>query len=227
MKEKIANSIRNVALVGPYSSGKTSLLESLLFVTGKINRKGNIKEQNTVGDSSPEAREHQMSVEISLARTEYQDIEIQFVDCPGSVEFLQETYNALIGVGAAVVVCEPVVEKVLTLAPLFKFLDDWEIPHIVFINKIDRANNHYQEILQALKQVSSRPLVPLQYPILQGRELVGYIDLVTEQAYHYHPGSLADPIPLPQDWQAEENQAHGEMLETLADFDDHLLEEIL
>ena len=110
MKQKIANSIRNVALVGPYSSGKTSLLESLLFVTGKINRKGNIKEQNTVGDSSPEAREHQMSVEISLARTEYQDIEIQFVDCPGSVEFLQETYNALIGVGAAVVVCEPVVD---------------------------------------------------------------------------------------------------------------------
>jgi elongation factor G len=106
-------------------------------------------------------------------------------------------------------------------------LDDWEIPHIVFINKIDRANNHYQEILQALKQVSSRPLVPLQYPILQGRELVGYIDLVTEQAYHYHPGSPADPIRLPQDLQAEEKQAHGEMLETLADFDDHLLEEIL
>ncbi|TVQ44858.1 MAG: elongation factor G [Gloeocapsa sp. DLM2.Bin57] len=228
MKEKMAiNSVRNVALVGPYSSGKTSLLESLLFVTGKINRKGSIKEGNTVGDSSPEAREHQMSVEISLAKTEYQDIDLQFIDCPGSVEFLQETYNALIGVGAAVVVCEPVVEKVLTLAPLFKFLDDWEIPHIVFINKIDRANNHYQEILQALKEVSSRPLVPLQYPIHQGRDLVGYIDLVTEQAYHYHPGSLADRVSLPEELRAEEKQAHAQMLETIADFDDHLLEELL
>lgn len=228
MKEKMAiNSVRNVALVGPYSSGKTSLLESLLFVTGKINRKGSIKEGNTVGDSSPEAREHQMSVEISLAKTQYQDIDLQFIDCPGSVEFLQETYNALIGVGAAVVVCEPVVEKVLTLAPLFKFLDDWEIPHIVFINKIDRANNHYQEILQALKEVSSRPLVPLQYPIHQGRDLIGYIDLVTEQAYHYHPGSLADQVPLPEELRAEEKQAHAQMLETIADFDDHLLEELL
>ncbi|ELR96806.1 elongation factor G [Gloeocapsa sp. PCC 73106] len=227
MKQKAAVNIRNVALVGPYSSGKTTLLESLLFVTGKLNRKGTVKEGNTVGDSSPEAREHQMSVEISLAKTKYQDIELQFLDCPGSVEFLQETYNALIGVGAAVIVCEPIVEKVLTLAPLFKFLDDWEIPHLVFINKMERANNHYSEILQALKQVSSRPLVPLQYPICQEHDLLGYIDLITEQAYHYHPGSSADPVPLSENLRAEEKQAHAEMLETLADFDDHLLEELL
>lgn len=227
MKQTATNNIRNIALVGPYSSGKTTLLESLLFVTGKLNRKGSIKDGNTVGDNNPEARDHQMSVEISLAKTQHQDIDLQFLDCPGSIEFLQETYNALIGVGAAVVVCEPIVEKVLTLAPLFKFLDDWEIPHLVFINKMDRANNHYSEILQALKQVSSRPLVPLQYPIYQGRELAGYIDLVSEQAYQYHSGSMADPIPLPESLQAEEQQAHTEMLESLADFDDHLLEELL
>lgn len=227
MQEKVVENVRNVALVGPYSSGKTTLLESLLFVTDRLTRKGSIKERNTLGDSSPEAREHQMSVEISLGDTVYQDTKLQFIDCPGSVEFIQETDNALVGAGAAIVVCEPVVEKVLTLAPLFKFLDDWEIPHIVFINKMDRASADYRDILTALKQVSSRPLVPQQYPIQKGREIIGYIDLITEQAYHYHSGSAADPVPIPPELAEAEKQARATMLESLADFDDHLLEELL
>ena len=222
----ITNS-RNVAIVGPYSSGKTSLLESILFVSGAITRKGSIKEGNTVADSSPEARDRSMSVEVSVASTNYQDIDFTFLDCPGSVELLGETYNALVGAGAAIVVCEPVISKVLTLAPLLKFLDDWEIPHLVFINKIDRNSHGYMEILQALKEVSSRPLVPQQYPIRQKGTCIGYIDLITEQAYHYHSGSAADPVPLPEHLAEEEAAARMEMLETLADFDDHLLEELI
>ncbi|MDJ0690266.1 MAG: elongation factor G [Xenococcaceae cyanobacterium MO_188.B32] len=223
---KVENT-RNVAIVGPYSSGKTTLLESLLFVTGAITRKGNIKDGNTVGDSSIEARDRSMSVEVSVADTKYEDIQLTFMDCPGSIEFAQETYNALVGAGAAIVVCEPVISRVLTLAPLFKFLDDWEIPHLVFINKMDRAQDSYMDILHALKEVSSRPLVPQQYPIRQKYDCIGYIDLVSEQAYQYHRGSPADPVPLPESLAEEEHFARTEMLETLADFDDHLLEELI
>lgn len=218
---------RNVAIVGPYSSGKTTLLESILYVTKAITRKGNIKDGNTVSDSSSEARDRSMSVEVSVASTNYQDIDFTFLDCPGSVEFTQETYNALVGAGAAIVVCEPVIDRVLTLAPLFKFLDDWEIPHLVFINKINRSSYGYMEILQALKSVSSRPLVPQQYPIKQKDRYLGYIDLVTEQAFHYHPGHPPDPVPLPKHLAEAEAAARMEMLETLADFDDHLLEELI
>ncbi|MFB2936188.1 elongation factor G [Aerosakkonemataceae cyanobacterium BLCC-F154] len=227
MSEKVVSNCRNVAIVGPYLSGKTSLLESLLFVTGAISRKGSIKDKNTVGDSAAEARDRQMSVEVSVANTQYEDINFTFLDCPGSVEFAQETYNALIGVDAAVVVCEPVCDRVLTLAPLFKFLDDWEIPHLVFINKMDRANNNFMDVLHALKAVSSRPLVPHQYPIGQGEDLIGFIDLVTEQAYHYHSGAAADPVPFPAELKEQEHAAREEMLEELANFDDHLLEELL
>lgn len=227
MNEKVASNCRNVAIVGPYLSGKTSLLESLLFVTGTISRKGSIKDKNTVGDSSAEARDRQMSVEVSVANTEYEDINFTFLDCPGSVEFAQETLNALIGVDAAIVVCEPVCDRVLTLAPLFKFLDDWEIPHLVFVNKMDRANNNFMDVLHALKAVSSRPLVPHQYPIGQGEDLLGFIDLVTEQAYHYHPGAAADPVAFPEELKEQEHAARAEMLEELANFDDHLLEELL
>ncbi|HIK04113.1 MAG TPA: elongation factor G [Trichormus sp. M33_DOE_039] len=227
MSEKVISGSRNVAIVGPYLSGKTTLLESLLFVTGAISRKGSVKDGNTIGDSAGEARDRRMSVEISAASAEYNNTRFTFIDCPGSVEFAQETHNALIGVDAAIVVCEPIRDRVLTLAPLFKFLDDWEIPHLVFVNKMDRANIHVLETLHALKAVSSRPLVAHQYPIMQGEELTGFIDMVSEQAYQYHPGAPADPIPFPEHLKAEEHTARAEMLEALANFDDHLLEELL
>jgi elongation factor G len=227
MNEKVKSGSRNVAIVGPYLSGKTTLLESLLFVTGAISRKGSVKDSNTVGDSAAESRDRHMSVEVSAASTEYNGIRFTFIDCPGSVEFAQETYNALMGVDAAIVVCEPIRDRVLTLAPLFKFLDDWEIPHLVFVNKMDRANIHVLETLHALKAVSSRPLVAHQYPIMNGEQLTGFIDMVSEQAYQYHPGAPADPIPFPESLKEEEHTARAEMLEALANFDDHLLEELL
>lgn len=225
-KNGITNT-RNVAIVGPYSSGKTTLLESILLVTGAISRKGTIKDGNTVGDGSTEARDRSSSVELSVAHSQHQEINFTFLDCPGSIEFVQETYNTLVGAGVAVVVCEPEIAKVLTLAPLFKFLDDWSIPHIIFINKIDRSCYGYLEILHALQEVSSRPLVPQQYPILQDHNCIGYIDLITEQAYHYHPDSPADPVAFPEQLQKLEKAARTEMLETLADFDDRLLEKLI
>lgn len=227
MKENVLSGTRNVAIVGPYLSGKTTVLESLLSVTGAITRKGSVQDRNTVGDAAPEARDRQMSVEVNAASTEYGGVRFTFLDCPGSVEFAQETLNVLIGVDAAIVVCEAVSDRVLTLAPLFKFLDDWEIPHLVFINKMDRADVDFNEVLQALNKVSSRPLVAHQYPIGTGEKLVGFIDLVTEQAYHYHPGAPADPVPLPEELRNQEKAARNEMLETLSNFDDHLLEELL
>jgi elongation factor G len=227
MNEKVKSGSRNVAIVGPYLSGKTTLMESLLFVTGAITRKGSVKDGNTVGDSAAESRDRHMSVEVSAASTEYNGTRFTFIDCPGSVEFAQETYNALMGVDAAIVVCEPITDRVLTLAPLFKFLDDWEIPHLVFVNKMDRANINVLNTLHALKAVSSRPLVAHQYPIIQGEQLIGFIDLVSEQAYKYHAGGPADPIPFPEELKQEEHIARAEMLEALANFDDHLLEELL
>ncbi|MBE9191582.1 elongation factor G [Gloeocapsopsis crepidinum LEGE 06123] len=234
MNEKGKMGLHNVAIVGPYLSGKTTLLESLLFVTGAISRKGSMRDGNTVGDSATEARDRHMSVEVNAASTEYNGVRFNFIDCPGSVEFAQETYNALMGVDAAIVVCEPTndnsnesKQRLLTLAPIFKFLDDWEIPHLVFVNKMDKGNSNFMEMLHALKSISSRPIVPHQYPITQGEQITGFIDLVSEQAYQYHSGAACDPIPFPEAFKEQEQAARAEMLEELANFDDHLLEELL
>ena len=218
---------RCVALVGPYLSGKTTLHESMLHVTGAVHRKGTIKEGTTVGDGSAEARARQMSVEISAAACEFLGDKWTILDCPGSIEFAQETRNALMAVDAAVVVCEPAVDKALTLAPILRFLDQHSIPHMLFINKMDNASHRAADVLAALQAVSERPLVLRQVPIRDGDAITGYVDLVSERAYNYRPDHASDRVPIPASVQEREKQARAQMLESLADFDDTLLEKLL
>ncbi len=234
MSEQISALVRNIAIVGPYLTGKTTLLESLLYVTGSISRKGKVTEKNTVGDSSPEARDRAMGVEVNLAHLSYENVRFNFLDCPGSVEFIGETHQALMGVDAAIVVCEPVIERINTLAPLCQFLDNWQIPHVVFINKMDRACSEaschapsFLAFVAALQKISSRPLVPQQYPLSLGEQIIGFVDLITEQAYQYAPKNPPQPISLDPDTTAAEHHLREQMLEALSQFDDHLLEELL
>jgi elongation factor G len=218
---------RCAALVGTYLSGKTTLLESLLFAAGAVTRKGSVREGNSVGDSAAEARARKMTVETNAASAEYLDERWTLLDCPGSVELTQETQNALIAADAAVVVCEPEVAKALTLAPLFKFLDDRKIPHLLFINKMDVAAHRVREVLQALQGVSSRPLVLRQVPIRDGDNITGFVDLVSERAYRYKPGEDSELIQMPETARDREQSARTQMLESLADFDDELLTQLL
>jgi elongation factor G len=227
MPQKQPSGPRCAALVGPYLSGKTTLLESLLAITGAVPRKGSVKDGSTVGDSSPAARSRQMSVEPTVATTKFMDEGWTFIDCPGSIEFAHEPYTALMAVDAAVVVCEPVIERALMLAPLFKFLDDHQIPHLVFINKIDQSSQRVRDVLAALQAVSARPLVLRQVPFRESDKIAGYVDLVSERAYHYKPGQASDLIPIPKDVADREKEARQSLLETLADFDDKLLEQLI
>lgn len=227
MTGKTVSLPRAAALVGPFSSGKTSLLEALLFRAEAIPRQGRIKDGNTVGDGSAEARARLMSVEPSLAGVEYLGERWTFVDCPGSVEFQQDAYNVLMAVDAAVVVCEPDPARAVMVAPLLKFLDERKIPHLLFVNKMDSAGTRLKETLEALQAVSERPLVLREIPIREGDQVTGFVDLVSERAYKYRPGQKSDLIKLPDTVKAEERSARQEMLEHLADFDDHLMEELL
>lgn len=218
---------RCAAIVGPYLSGKTMLMESMLYACGAIHRRGSVKDGSTVGDASPEARAHSMSVEMSSASAEFLGEQWHFVDCPGSVEFLQDTYAALSVCDVAVVVCEPEASRAPTLGPLFHFLDTHDIPHMLFINKMDTANDRVREVLEALQAVSDRPLALRHVPIREGDAITGYVDLVSERAYAYKPGAASALIELPENLQDRNSTARQELLETLADFDDALLEQLL
>jgi elongation factor G len=218
---------RMAALVGPFAGGKTSLLEALLFRSGAISRQGRIKDGNTVGDAGAEARARMMSVEPTIVSAEYLGDKWTLVDCPGSVEFQQDSYNVLAVADAAIVVCEPDPARAVMVAPLLKFLDERRIPHMLFVNKVDVAGTRLKETLEALQAVSDRPLVMREVPIREGEQVVGFVDLISERAYKYHPGQASDLIKIPDSMKDEEQLARQEMLEHLADFDDHLMEELL
>jgi elongation factor G len=221
---------RCAALVGPYLSGKTTLLESLLLTTGAISRKGSVRDANTVGDATAEAKARQMSVEVNLASAEYLGERWHFLDCPGSVELACEAQCVLMACDVAVIVCEPAPDKAVALAPLFKFLDDNAIPHILFINKIDTLADldlRARDVVQAFQAVSSRPLVLREVPIREGERITGFVDLVSERAWHFNPNKPSDLIALPDSVREREAEARQELLEALADFDDALLEQLL
>ncbi len=219
---------RCAALVGPYLAGKTTLLEALLFASGTTHRRGSVKDGNSVGDPSAEARARQMSTELNVAAAGFLGDSWTILDCPGSVELGWEAQSALAAADVAVVVCEPETERVLTLSPLFKFLDDHAIPHMLFINKMDAANVRVSELLAALQSVSQRPLVLRQVPLPDPEgKAIGYVDLVSERAYKYKPGQASDLIKLPDDLLEEEKVTRAGLVEKLADFDDKLLEQLL
>ncbi|MEO5337841.1 MAG: elongation factor G [Magnetospirillum sp. WYHS-4] len=227
MGTKAPSAPRCAVFVGPYLSGKTTLLESVLKACGATNRKGSIKEGNTVGDTSPEARSRLMSTEPNLASTEYLGDRWTFVDCPGSIELAQDAQNALMVADTAVVVVEPDATKAVALAPLFKFLDDHAVPHIIFINKVDVGSTGIRETVEALQSVSDRHLVLRELPIKDGDGIVGMVDLVSERAFRWEPGKPSEMIKLPDMLKDMEGSARAEMLEELSNFDDHLLEELL
>src|SRR6202795_1839731 len=142
---------RCVALVGPFQSGKTTLLEAILVRTGAIQRQGTVEAGTTVGDASQESRHHKMSVEASVATTSFMGDSYTFIDCPGSVEFIHDMRAVLPSVDAAVVVCEADEKKVPQLQLILRELENLDIPRFLFLNKIDKVDTKLAETLQILQ----------------------------------------------------------------------------
>ena len=219
---------RCVALVGPYLSGKTSLLEAMLFASGTTHRRGSVRDGNAVGDHVAEARARQMSTEINVANATFLGDPWTILDCPGSVELLYEAQQAMLVADTVVVVCEPEADRAVTVSALLRFLSRHGIPHMIFINKLDTANARVRDVLAALQSYSDQPLVLRQVPLRSGEgEVTGYVDLVSERAYSYRPGQASDLVPLPADFWDAEGATRTQLVEKLADFDDALLEQLL
>jgi elongation factor G len=216
---------RAIALVGPYGSGKTLLLESIAAITGAVTRKGSVTGGTSLGDFSAEARARQMSVELNVLSTRYLDEDFTFLDCPGSIEFLADTLNVLPAVDAAVVVCEPEPAKVQMLQPYLKALSDAKIPHYLFVNKIEHATGSLRELLAQLQEASETPLLLRQIPIWENGVATGFVDLALERAFVYRPHAASEVVDI-ADF-AREKEARFQMLERLADYDEHLMEELL
>jgi elongation factor G len=220
-------STRCVALVGPQSSGKTTLLESMLLAAGAIAKKGYVRHGTTVSDSSPESLDRQMTTELTPARFSYLGDDWVVLDCPGAVDLSQDARQGMMIADAVIVVTDPDADRMLALGPTFRFLDEHKIPHILFINKMDTTVSQARELLTAAQKQSSRPLVLRHIPLVRGQKITGYVDLVAERAYHYELDKPSERIPIEKfsdDSVPDERRA---LLEKLSDFDDALLEKLL
>ncbi|MGC1091206.1 MAG: elongation factor G [Pseudolabrys sp.] len=218
---------RCIALVGPFQSGKTTLLEAILARTGSVQRQGTADAGTTVGDASKEARHHKMSVETTFATTNFMGDGYTFIDCPGSIEFIQDMRSVLPAVDAAVVVCEADEKKVPQLQLILRELEDQNIPHFLFLNKIDKADKRVRETIKLLQPASRVPLLLRQIPIWNGDIISGFVDLALERAYVYKEHAPSEIIELKGQDLDRKKEARFTMLETLADHDDQLMEQLL
>ncbi|HEY0223321.1 MAG TPA: elongation factor G [Pseudolabrys sp.] len=218
---------RCIALVGPFQSGKTTLLEAILARTGAIARPGSVDAGTSVGDASKEARQHKMSVEATFATTTFMGDSYTFIDCPGSIEFIHDMRAVLPAIDAAVVVCEADEKKVPQLQLILRELEDQNIPHFLFLNKIDKADKRVRETVKLLQPASRVPLLLRQIPIWKNEIIAGFVDLALERAYVYKEHTASEIVELAGEDRAREKEARFSMLETLADHDDQLMEQLL
>ncbi|MGA9455869.1 MAG: elongation factor G [Pseudolabrys sp.] len=218
---------RCIALVGPFQSGKTTLLEAILARTGAVQRQGTVDAGTTIGDASKEARHHKMSVEATFATTTFMGDNYTFVDCPGSIEFIQDMRSVLPAIDAAVVVCEADEKKVPQLQLILRELEDQNIPRFLFLNKIDKADKRVRDTIKLLQPASRAPLLLRQIPIWNGDIISGFVDLALERAYVYKEHAPSEIIELKGENLDRKKEARFTMLETLADHDDQLMEQLL
>jgi|CXWL01.1.fsa_nt_gi elongation factor G len=212
-ESKTANIVRAIAVVGPTGAGKTALTQSLASAAS--------------GGSGAISAAAGQSTETSFTAIDYMGDHYALIDAPGAVDFMADADFALPGADLAIVVADSDPDKAALLQPFLKAIEDYKVPHLLFINKIDQARGRIRDLLEALQPVSALPLVARQVPIWKDEHVAGFVDLALERAYLYQSGKPSKRIDIPAEVAERETEARFHMLEQLADFDDTLMEKLL
>ncbi len=223
MKVYDAQSIRNVALVGHSGAGKTQLISALLFDAGAVNRLGRVDEGTTVTDYDDEeiARKHTLS--CSLAHAERNKHKINFIDTPGMANFLSEARAALRVADAALVVVDAVAGAEVSTEKVWAAAEEFEVPRIVVLNRLDRERASLERSLESLRTVFGRTVIPIQLPIGSEKKFSGVVDLVAMKAYTFSDGKPTD-VAVPPEMESDVRTARDALVEMVAEADDSLME---
>ena len=218
--------IRNIALLGHGGNGKTSLAESILFLTGATDRLGSSAAGNSVSDYDPEEIRRQISISASTMYTEYQKTKINVIDTPGYFDFAGEVAQAL-RVADIGIICVSAKDGLNVGAEkAWKALSDANLPRAIYISKVDEEHADFYKAFEQLREKFGPSLSPMSAPIMEGTKVTGLVDILARKAYKYE-GKKRTEIPMPGSMSDRVEEMYNEIAENAAGTSEELMDKYL
>ncbi|MDT7602116.1 MAG: elongation factor [Acidobacteriota bacterium] len=224
MKAYPTNKIRNLAIIGHGDAGKTQLVSSLLHVAGATPRWGKVDEGTTTTDYEEDAIARKITLNTALARLEYKEHKINFIDTPGYAAFIAHARPALRVADCALVVVDGVHGVEVQTEKTWTFANEFLVPRIMVINKLDKERADYGMALDSARSTFSRAIVPFTLPIGKENNFKGVVDIVHMKAYEFDEAGKAKEIPIPEAGRELIDKERTRLIEVIAESDDALME---
>ena len=218
-----AKNIRNVVVLGHQSSGKTTLGEGLAFVTGLIGAKGEVEKKNTISDYTAEEQRRGSSTQVALIPLTYGENKINLLDVPGNDDFIGEVIGVTKAVKGGVLLVDASVGVQVGTVKHWNQLRKKNIPAIIFVNKMDKENVNFDELLKELKEKLGKEVIPFSYPLGHDAGFAGFANTVTLKAYKFN-GKDRSECEIPAEIKGNVDELHNAVLEAVASTDDALLD---
>lgn len=220
------NRIRNVSLVSHSGAGKTSFVESALFISKYIQKKGSVERGNTVSDFEPEEIKRHISLSTSVVPVNWKGFKINFLDTPGYVEFISEVRGALFVSESALILVDAVSGVEVGTERVWEFVKEENLPLAFVISRIDRENASFQNSLNSIRQFFGNDAVPYMIPIGEGLNFKGFINLISGKGKILEDNNLKE-IDLPESEKERFNSFRNELIEKIAEIDEEFLNKYL
>ena len=218
------NSIRNICLLGHSGSGKTALAESLLYMTGAIDRMGKNADGNTVCDYDPEEIKRNISIATAVVPLEYKNIKINVLDTPGAFDFSGAVMEALRAADAAILVCSAKDGITVGFEKAWKYCEERNMPRFVYISKVDEDNSDYNATFEALREKYGNKIAPVVVPIWDSsKKITGIIDVLNKRAYEMQKLKRVE-VEVPEDKIDVIEEFHDALKEAVAETDEALMD---
>ena len=220
MEEYTTDTIRNIALVGHGSSGKTTLVEAMLFLSKAISRRGKVEDGSTTTDFDEEETRRQISLSMAVAPLEWKQTKLNLFDTPGYTDFVGEVRSGLRVCELAAVVLDAAAGVEVGSELTWGYADDESLPRAVIVNKMDRENADFDKTLAQLGEVFDAQFLPLLLPIGSQSDFRGVVNLLERKAYL---GAGSEPSEVPAEMAAQVEELHGQVVEAAVEADEELM----
>ena len=223
MKPLSAPQIRNVAVVGHNTVGKTTLVSALLFAAGATTRPGKIEDGTCLTDFDAEEIDRKISINLSVAHAVHRDTRINFLDAPGYGIFAPEARSAVYAADAAIIVLDAVSGVEVQTERVWKFATEFGRPVMFVVNRMDRERASFDRVMEGLQKKFGRAVVALQIPFGEEKSFRGTVDLVRMEAHFHDTGKRVDG-PIPEEIAERAKAEHERLVEQVAEGEDDLME---